>query len=695
LYVSVSLCRYTEGAGAVTARLERVAAPLETEATDEAPWAGKEAVPGEVVLTGGEAGRVGEAVEVRGCLLVGADGVRSAVRSHKVGDAPRYVGVAIVLGECRLAHPLLHEQGFYTVDGTHRIFTMPLEPLSAAEEAEEAETTRAAPSPLPPSAPPSSPPPSPPPPSPPRPSSPPPSSPPSAPPGAERPPGGAPAHSTMWQVSLALESEQQANELCARGGAALLAELQRRCAKWHAPVAAMLAATDPASVWGTPLLDRAPMPLRRRGCDVSGAPWASRVTVLGDSAHPMTPFKGQGANMTLADAPLLAKFVGPVLGSAAAPERRADAGRLYTALACFEREMMSRAQRKVEASREAARTYHSAAALQQDAYGVSGVPPELLAEFLADLAERRLGAASAEQLEPNAVAAWAALQQRAAQRAADAGIPTLVVATFPSVALAAAAAASTPSVTAAAIATPAIAPVAVAPTAIGAPAAAPANETFATAGVAVAAGSGAVTEGAAAGAPGGAAVASDTAGADARGTGSAAQPELPMCCSGCARTMAASAAFSSAQRRKPDATRRCRECVAAAADAEADGGGSAVLYSQEAAPGSSAVRLLRSREDLDRVVRAAGNAALVVLEFGASWCRECTKAAPFYEQLALKEPGSVFCRVDVDTSDELTSAFGASALPLFVFLRRGKKVDSLVGAQQTALRKKVLKHAKA
>ena len=66
---------------------------------------------------------------VQGSVLVGADGVHSVVRSLKFGDGHRYVGVVVVLGVCDLQHPLLHEQGFYTLDGTHRLFTMPYEPL--------------------------------------------------------------------------------------------------------------------------------------------------------------------------------------------------------------------------------------------------------------------------------------------------------------------------------------------------------------------------------------------------------------------------------------------------------------------------------------------------------------------------------------------------------------------------------------
>jgi thioredoxin-like negative regulator of GroEL len=93
-------------------------------------------------------------------------------------------------------------------------------------------------------------------------------------------------------------------------------------------------------------------------------------------------------------------------------------------------------------------------------------------------------------------------------------------------------------------------------------------------------------------------------------------------------------------------------------------------------------------------VRAAGE-RLVVLELTADWCHECVKIAPFFERLAGEQADASFCAVDVDASRELSEAFGASALPLFVFLRRGKTVGALVGAQQTALRKKVLRHARS
>ena len=40
--------------------------------------------------------------------------------------------MVVVLGVSTVRHPLLHVQGFYTVDGTTRLFTVPYEPLSDA-----------------------------------------------------------------------------------------------------------------------------------------------------------------------------------------------------------------------------------------------------------------------------------------------------------------------------------------------------------------------------------------------------------------------------------------------------------------------------------------------------------------------------------------------------------------------------------
>ena len=121
---------------------------------------------------------------------------------------------------------------------------------------------------------------------------------------------------------------------------------------------------------------------------------------------------------------------------------------------------------------------------------------------------------------------------------------------------------------------------------------------------------------------------------------------------------------------------------------------------------SSKIPTITSRQDLDSAVKDAAAAnqgvgkqnQLIVLEFTASWCSVCRKISPFYDKL-LDDPkinannNVTLYQVDVDESPDLTNFYGASALPLFVFLVDGKKVDTIVGAQQTALKKKILKHA--
>ena len=118
---------------------------------------------------------------------------------------------------------------------------------------------------------------------------------------------------TMWQLSFAL-------------GAIDLAEMnlagcERYVATWKdiGGVAASLI-RDTKDVWSAPFRDRDQMVV------ASGS--RSRVTVLGDACHPMTCFKGQGANQALADAVLLARRV-------------AEANDMPKALRRFEREMGS------------------------------------------------------------------------------------------------------------------------------------------------------------------------------------------------------------------------------------------------------------------------------------------------------------------------------------------------------------------
>jgi 2-polyprenyl-6-methoxyphenol hydroxylase-like FAD-dependent oxidoreductase len=83
----------------------------------------------------------------------------------------------------------------------------------------------------------------------------------------------------------------------------------------HAPIEALIAATDEAAILRNDIYDRDPLPRWSDGC----------VTLLGDAAHPMTPNLGQGACQALEDAVVLAdalRQIGDIAAALRAYEER-------------------------------------------------------------------------------------------------------------------------------------------------------------------------------------------------------------------------------------------------------------------------------------------------------------------------------------------------------------------------------------
>ncbi|CAD7957958.1 unnamed protein product [Amoebophrya sp. A25] len=79
------------------------------------------------------------------------------------------------------------------------------------------------------------------------------------------------------------------------------------------------------------------------------------VTLLGDAAHAMSMFKGQGANQALLDGQLLAKLL---IKASSTRTSSSSTKALRNCLSRFEREMCQRAGAKVFQSREACRNLH-------------------------------------------------------------------------------------------------------------------------------------------------------------------------------------------------------------------------------------------------------------------------------------------------------------------------------------------------
>jgi 2-polyprenyl-6-methoxyphenol hydroxylase-like FAD-dependent oxidoreductase len=159
--------------------------------------------------------------------------------------------------------------------------------------------------------------------------------------------------SVMWQLSFPMP-EEEAKALSAQGAQALKDEACKRC-QWHDPIPQILAATLVAQVSGYPVYDRALLKaeLLEKG---------KHVTLIGDAAHPMSPFKGQGANQALLDALALAREIS--IGCRPLSRWR-EVGVRESVLCEFEAKMLERSASKVIDSAEAAQFLHSEVALHE------------------------------------------------------------------------------------------------------------------------------------------------------------------------------------------------------------------------------------------------------------------------------------------------------------------------------------------
>ena len=159
--------------------------------------------------------------------------------------------------------------------------------------------------------------------------------------------------SVMWQMSFPI-AEKEAKELSSKGALTLKKEACRR-AQWHDPIPQILNATLESEISGYPVYDRdlLKMELLELG---------KQITLIGDAAHPMSPFKGQGANQALLDALALARAI----SNGCRPKSQwRTSGIRNTVLSQFETEMLARTASKVIESAEAAKFLHSEVVLRE------------------------------------------------------------------------------------------------------------------------------------------------------------------------------------------------------------------------------------------------------------------------------------------------------------------------------------------
>ncbi|XP_019421130.1 PREDICTED: TPR repeat-containing thioredoxin TDX isoform X1 [Lupinus angustifolius] len=103
---------------------------------------------------------------------------------------------------------------------------------------------------------------------------------------------------------------------------------------------------------------------------------------------------------------------------------------------------------------------------------------------------------------------------------------------------------------------------------------------------------------------------------------------------------------------------------------------------------------IHSAGECEKKLSAASKTSrLAILYFTAAWCGPCRFISPLYTSLAEKYPKVVFLKVDIDEASDIAARWKITSVPSFFFIKNGKEVDNLVGADNGALERKIKQYA--
>ncbi len=95
-----------------------------------------------------------------------------------------------------------------------------------------------------------------------------------------------------------------------------------------------------------------------------------------------------------------------------------------------------------------------------------------------------------------------------------------------------------------------------------------------------------------------------------------------------------------------------------------------------------------TEQNFDEVLQ---NNAVVMVDFGATWCGPCKALAPVVEEIANEYEGrAAVCKADVEECSSIAARFRIRNVPTVLFFKNGELKDKSVGAvQKSTLTQKI------
>lgn len=90
---------------------------------------------------------------------------------------------------------------------------------------------------------------------------------------------------------------------------------------------------------------------------------------------------------------------------------------------------------------------------------------------------------------------------------------------------------------------------------------------------------------------------------------------------------------------------------------------------------------------------ALAHDGLVVVDFFATWCGPCKMIAPLLDKFSKEYATAKFIKVDVDEFGEIAQEYEISSMPTVLFLKGGKVVTKVIGANPPALKQALAANA--